>query len=183
MGRQRTKIFRSISDGQFWIYLENILGKKKIFNIDNINFDVPISVEEAGINKEKRKLLYLKKRDLMLKLAETKTDKVINFDENTRESYRSSNNMTLSWDFTKNIYAEGVPEELIRCIKYSKMALKTDHNCLPRFVDLYRNGMGICLETTKNEVLLREIIGDRKHMQKMGSKIISLLLRALVKMD
>jgi hypothetical protein len=89
MTRLRTKVFRCITDGQFWIYLENILGKNKIFNTANINFDVPISVEEPGINKEKRTLLYLKKRDLMLKLAETKKDKVINFDEYTRESYKS----------------------------------------------------------------------------------------------
>jgi hypothetical protein len=63
------------------------------------------------------------------------------------------------------------------------MALKTEHDYLPRFIDLYRNGMGICLETTKNELLLRELIGDRKQMHKMGSKIISLLLRALLTMD
>jgi hypothetical protein len=72
MTRQRTKVFRCIRDDQFWIYLENILGTDKIFNIANISYNELLVAEDAGINKEKRKKLYLKKRDLMLKLAVTK---------------------------------------------------------------------------------------------------------------
>ena len=80
--------------------------------------------------------------------------------------------MTLCWDLTKNFYAEGIPDEIIKCVKYSQKTLASEHSIIPRYVDLYRNKMAVYLEVTKNEVLLRDLIGNRTLMHTIGSNII-----------
>jgi hypothetical protein len=83
----------------------------------------------------------------------------------------------------KNFDLEGEPDEVVRAIKCSQKVLKSEFRYLPKYVDFYRQGMDFFLEVSKNETLLREIIGDRNLMLNKGSFIINHLLAAIIEFE
>jgi hypothetical protein len=138
MTRMRSKIFTSIRKGTFTGYIESILNKKKIFNSDNITYHELLRVDPNNINKEKRKLLYLKKTDLLKKLAHAHDEEVKLGPGNLRDDYKSYANQIITWDLRKNFDLEGHPDQTIRAIQYSQRVLKSELSYLPSYVDFYR---------------------------------------------
>jgi hypothetical protein len=126
--------------------IEKTLNPFHSFKIDELNWDFPTSYDPDLPNAERRKLIYLKMRDLVLKLA-----KEVNTNEDHEERFSrkvdfSKANHCIPFDLSQNMYAELVPTQILSCLERSRRYAKTSHEFLPHFISFTRNGMSSSLK-------------------------------------
>jgi hypothetical protein len=69
MRRFRAIVLHSLDHGQLDDHVEKQLSRERTFLIAEINWDFPIAVDVDQTNAEKRRSLYVYKRDLLMKLS------------------------------------------------------------------------------------------------------------------
>jgi hypothetical protein len=62
-------VFLSLDHGQLDDHVEKQLSRDRSFKISEINWDFPIAVDIDQANSEKRRSLYIYKRDLLMKIS------------------------------------------------------------------------------------------------------------------
>jgi hypothetical protein len=178
--RLRQSLFLKVEKGRFDDFVEELLSWKAPFKISSINWDFPIPVDIDQTNAEKRRGYYQKKRDLALKLA-VECDGIIDEEEPfSRELDQDDASCTFVFDLKKDFYAEQIPDDIMRCIKYTRLSSRDDFKYLPKFLGFNRNGMMAELRMSKLPYMLREVIGDRAIMYRKGPTIICQLLKGLL---
>jgi hypothetical protein len=97
-----------------------------------------------------------------------------------RESDPDVAKCSFVFDLSKDFYSEQIPDDIMRCIKCTRLSSRFYHNYLPKFIDFTRNGMMAQLQMSKLPIMLREVIGDRALMLRKAQSIISQLLKGLL---
>ena len=68
----------------------------------------------------------------------------------------------IQWDIKKDFTEEGIPDEVLKAIKFSKLAEAMKYEHLPRFMGFTRDLTVVILTTESQDMNLRWIIGHRK---------------------
>ena len=71
--RLRAPLMTTITKWKFIEFVESLLSDKKPFQSSELEFDFPLLHDMELLNQQKRKNFYLKKRELLLKLAPVST--------------------------------------------------------------------------------------------------------------
>jgi hypothetical protein len=100
----------------------------------------------------------------------------------SEEDDRRKTENKLTWDLSKNFAREWLPDEVIRCIRFTIFSLKNKLTHLPKFKELYKDGSMIMLKFSNLPLSLRDVIGNRNLMYRHGSRIIILLLSGLIEL-
>jgi hypothetical protein len=77
-------------------------------------------VDQDRLNGEKRRVLYLKKRDILMKLSKEMPDKLPQFELFSRQEDLTEQRQFIIFDLSLNIYNEGIPDQIFKCIRYTR---------------------------------------------------------------
>jgi hypothetical protein len=102
----RKGLFKYLEKDKLNRMVEKQLSQIQLFRIDELNWDFPISCDIDPPNAERRKLLYLKRRDLVLKLARESLPKSGLLERFTRQEDAGLGNHFLHFDMVRNTYNE-----------------------------------------------------------------------------
>jgi hypothetical protein len=160
--------------------IEHELNEKAPFKLSEISYTFPVNVDLDRLNAERRKTLYLKMRDILMKLSKEVPDKLPQFEPFSRQEDLTEQKQFIIFDLSLNMYNEGIPDQILKCLKYARNMKDASQQYLPRFIDLTRCGMQVQLQLSKHIIMLREIIGNRSKMVEMASSIGSQLLMGLL---
>jgi hypothetical protein len=180
MSRFRETVFAKIDKDKMLKAIEDQLSEKAPFKLSDISFTFPVNVDLDRLNAERRKTLYAKKRDILMKLSKEVLDKLPQFEPFSRQEDLTEQKQFIIFDLSLNMYNEGIPDQIFKCLRYSRMKKGASQQYLPRFIDLTRCGMQVQLQLSKNIIMLREIIGNRSKMVEMASSIVSQLLMGML---
>jgi hypothetical protein len=132
-----------------------------LFKIDELSWTFPILSDICTLNAERRKLVYIKRRDFAMKLAKETSQDLMQVERFSRKGDQTARNHTLNFDLTRNFYNEEEPQKVLSCLRYSRANAKQDHEYLPHFADFNRNQMVSSLKLTHEPIMLRSIVGNR----------------------
>ena len=107
----------------------------------DICYVCPISCDLDHQNAEKRKLLYLKKRDIVMKLCRLVPDRVEQAESFTRNEPAFELKQYVLLDISRNFFQEDIPSDILKCIKYTKITNLENQAYLPHLVDMARKDM------------------------------------------
>jgi hypothetical protein len=79
----------------------------------------------------------------------------------SKDDDRRKTENQLTWDLSKNLSREWLPDEVIRCIRFTIFSLKNKLKHLPKFKELYKDGSMIMLKFSNLPLNLRDVIGNR----------------------
>ena len=151
--------------------IEEQLSVHQQFRMNEISCHFPISTDLDRPNAEKRKLLYHKKRDIAMKLCKSVPDELKEHEAFSRQDDPLELKQYIIFDIRLSLNNEGIPDQIFKCLRYSRMKYEENQKYFPKFLDLTRSDMQVQLQLTKHNIMLREVIGDRTKMLKMASSI------------
>ena len=85
-----------------------------------------------------------------------------------KEEEPAFEDINIVWDLSKNFAEEDRPDDIARCIKFSLMAKNKRLTHIPKFEELYRDGVLIKLAVHVPRLRLRDVIGKSGVMLKIG---------------
>jgi hypothetical protein len=163
--------FGKIDKDQLNRVIEEQLSVHHQFKMNEISYHFLISTDLDRPNAEKRKLLYHKKRDIAMKLCKSVPDALEEHEPFSREDDPLELKQYIIFDIRLSLNNEDIPDQIFKCLRYSRMKNEENQKYFPKFLDLTRCDMQIQLQLSKHNIMLREIIGDRTKMLKMASSI------------
>jgi hypothetical protein len=170
--RLRVPMFTRIAKGKFDRAIQIIVEKIDNFDINSLDRTFPLMVDDDLINKQRRKLVYKQKRDILTKIATmSKEASLTILTDSDDEGSRDKENQ-LIWDLSLNLDREWIPDEIIRCIRWVVYALKQKLSHVPCFQEFYKDGCMVMLKFSHLPLRLRNIIGKRSEMYQKGPKIV-----------
>jgi hypothetical protein len=86
------------------------------FIYKDIRRDFQISIDPDEINAEKRKVLYLQQRDILLKLAASKPQEYFDRAERYPAIECRDEVLEITWDLSKDYRLETVPSDIARSL-------------------------------------------------------------------
>jgi hypothetical protein len=87
-----------------------------------------------------------------------------------------------SWDLSKDLSREYIPDEIIRCLRFTITSTKKEMKHIPRFIEFFKEESIVRVKFSQLPLRLRNVIGKRNDMYLNGQKIIKLLLMALLEL-
>jgi hypothetical protein len=151
--------------------IEEQLSVHQQFKMSEICYLFPVSTDLDRPNAEKRRLLYLKMRDVVMKLCRSVPDELHEHEPFSRQDDPLELKQYITFDIRLSLNNEGIPDKIFQCIRYSRMKNEENQKYFPKFLDLTRSDMQVQLQLSKQNIMLREIIGDRTKMLKMAPSI------------
>jgi hypothetical protein len=88
----------------------------------------------------------------------------------------------LYWDLSIDYSKEWIPDQVIRGLRFSIMALRKKMKYVPTFKEFYKDGSMVMIKYSNLPLRLRSLIGRRNQMYLHGSKIIKHLLLGLLEL-
>lgn len=180
--RLRIPMLNRIGAGKFDRAIQIIVEKIDDFDINTLDHLSPLEADEDPVNKSRRKLVYTQKREMIHKIATLSKEASLTILTESEDDERRKTENQLTWDLSKNLAREWLPDEVIRCLRFTIFSLKNKCKHLPTFKELYKDGSMIMLKFSHLAISLRDVIGKRDQMYQHGSKIIKLLLTALLEL-
>jgi hypothetical protein len=110
MNRFREAAFAKIDKDKMLKAIEEQLNEKAPFKLSDISYTFPVNVDQDRLNAEKRKTLYLKMRDILMKLCKEVLDKLPQFEPFSRQEDLTEQKQFIFFDLSLNMYNEGIPE-------------------------------------------------------------------------
>jgi hypothetical protein len=90
--------------------IEDQLNERAPFKLNDISYTFPVNVDLDRLNAEKRKILYLRMRDILMKLSREVTDKLPQFEPFSRQEDLTEQKQIIIFDLSLNMYNEGIPD-------------------------------------------------------------------------
>ena len=119
LARLRDPMLHAIKKGRFQDVVSDLLSDKERFNPADLDYTFSLSTDIDPVNQQRRRNFYLKKRELLLKLAPHKAKTCIVVGTESPLQIWKPGCYSVSWDLSRDFDAEGVPDEIDMAIAFA----------------------------------------------------------------
>jgi serine/threonine protein kinase len=177
--RLRVPMLNRIGKGNFDRAIQIIMEKMDKFDPSTLDHIFPLSFDVDPLNKQRRKLVYKQKKEILNKIATMSKEASLTILTDSDGQERRKVESQLTWDLSLDYDREWIPDEILSCLRFTIYSHKQKLRHLPKFLEFYKDGSMLMVKYNHLPIRLRDIIGKRNEMFIHGSKIIKLLLQGL----
>ena len=165
--------------GKLDLLLGHMMNSKDPVDITTIKYDYPLALDNDDANQKLRIQFYDKKREMLMKLAQSKAREPVLKEGLQTAMKLKLNSMDVVYDLKRNYGLEWLPTTVINNLKYSYLARQKQWTYLPQFESFTRVASEVTLSVSKLPVRFRDVLCDRAKVETSGTTLIKSILTAL----